>query len=391
MLLGRLPAGKVVPTVATVVRVRTRPAVAEGTELRLQRRTGAGRWTVDATATANAAGRASFAFQPGRGVWRVRAVVLTDPRARSRVGTVRVGWPPSRVLLRAPSRVDPAGEVTLRAVLNRPVQARLALQARPPGSRTWRNVETRTASVVGASKARTVFTTQPSRRGTWTYRVVKKPGAGGARQVSAARQVRIAAPGPPAFTSSVSRVNPSQVRFSHRAGCPVAVSQLRNLRMQYWDYGGKVRSGTVVLRADAVDAVRTVFRRAYEQKFPFKLVKPLEGYYAGGARSPHDSDVAAMNAGNTGAFNCRPVVGNPYRTSQHSYGNAIDYNTIQNPYVTASRVYPQAGRAYLDRSRYRAGMILPGSVVATTMASRGWPWGARWAYPDYQHFSSNGG
>ncbi|MGA7690145.1 MAG: M15 family metallopeptidase [Jiangellales bacterium] len=169
------------------------------------------------------------------------------------------------------------------------------------------------------------------------------------------------------------------------------MSQLRNLRVQYRDYNGRVRTGTVVVRADAVDAVRTVFRRAYEQRFPFKLVKPLEGYYAGGARSPHDSDVAAMNAGNTGAFNCRPVVGNPYRTSQHSYGNAIDYNTIQNPYVTASRVYPTAGRAYLNRSRYQAGMILPGSVVATTMASRGWPWGARWAYPDYQHFSSNGG
>ena len=30
-------------------------------------------------------------------------------------------------------------------------------------------------------------------------------------------------------------------------------------------------------------------------------------------------------------------------------------------------------------------------VLATTMQRVGWPWGARWSHPDYQHFSANGG
>ena len=56
-----------------------------------------------------------------------------------------------------------------------------------------------------------------------------------------------------------------------------------------------------------------------------------------------------MAANNTSAFNCRKVVGNPYRISQHSYGNAIDINTVRNPYVVGSRVYPAFAATYLRR------------------------------------------
>lgn len=34
---------------------------------------------------------------------------------------------------------------------------------------------------------------------------------------------------------------------------------------------------------------------------------------------------------------------------------------------------------------------MSGGVIATQMRHLGWLWGARWAHPDYQHFSSNGG
>ena len=98
-----------------------------------------------------------------------------------------------------------------------------------------------------------------------------------------------------------------------------------------------------------------------------------------------------MKADNTSAFNCRPVTGNPYRVSQHSYGDAIDINTVRNPYVVGSQVYPGFARPYLNRSHVRPGMITRGGVLATTMQRVGWPWGARWSHPDYQHFSSNGG
>ena len=90
-------------------------------------------------------------------------------------------------------------------------------------------------------------------------------------------------------------------------------------------------------------------------RFPVRSMKPTDAYYAHGRRTPTQSDIAAMNADNTSAFNCRPVTGNPYRVSQHSYGNAIDINTVRNPYVAGSRVYPSLARTYLNRSNVRTG------------------------------------
>ena len=121
------------------------------------------------------------------------------------------------------------------------------------------------------------------------------------------------------------------------------------------------------------------------------MMKPADHFYADGTRTPMESDKAAMRAGNTSAFNCRPVTGNPYRISQHSYGHAIDINTVENPYVTSSRVYPAGSQTYLNRRNVRKGMIVSSGVIARAMRVEGWPWGARWSHPDYQHFSANGG
>ena len=182
-----------------------------------------------------------------------------------------------------------------------------------------------------------------------------------------------------------------QVRYSWRAGCPVPPSSLRRITINRFDYRRTLRRGSLVVHAAQVPDMVSVLRAALEQRFPIRHMRPTDYYYDHGRRTPSQSDLAAMADDNTSAFNCRPVTGNPYRISQHSYGNAIDINTVRNPYVTGSRVYPSWARKYLDRSRYRAGMILSGGVVASRMRSLGWLWGARWGSPDYQHFSSNGG
>jgi hypothetical protein len=183
----------------------------------------------------------------------------------------------------------------------------------------------------------------------------------------------------------------SQVPFSWRSGCPVPPRDLRRISINRINYRHRVTRGRLVVHESAVRAVRSVFVAAINKRFPVKLMRPSDFYYDHGRRTPSESDVAAMRAGNTSAFNCRPVTGNPYRLSQHSYGNAIDINTIQNPYVTGSRVYPGFAGRYLDRSPYRKGMILSPGVVASRMSHHGWLWGARWSNPDYQHFSANGG
>ena len=183
----------------------------------------------------------------------------------------------------------------------------------------------------------------------------------------------------------------SDVRWSYRPGCPVAPSGLRRITINRFTYGRVVARGSLVASASAVPALVKVFTNALNTRFPLRSMKPSDAFYAGGRRTPTGSDVAAMRADNTSAFNCRSVTGNPYRVSQHSYGNAIDINTVRNPYVVGGRVYPGFARTYLRRSHVRAGMITSGSVIATSMRRLGWPWGARWSHPDYQHFSSNGG
>jgi hypothetical protein len=170
---------------------------------------------------------------------------------------------------------------------------------------------------------------------------------------------------------------------------------LRRLTVNYWDYKGRVRRGNVIVLKSSVTAVRSVFATAFASKFPVKLMIPVDYYYRGGKVSPASSDILSMNAGNTSAFNCRKVTGSRYRISQHSYGNAIDVNTFENPYATSSRVYPAAAAyKYYKMRKYHlgdAGVIAPRSVIAIAFARLHWLWGARWANKDYQHFSANGG
>lgn len=181
------------------------------------------------------------------------------------------------------------------------------------------------------------------------------------------------------------------VPFSYRPGCPVPPRLLRRVTMNYRSFSGEIRRGELIVRKKAVKDLSYVFRRAFKDGFRVQKMKPIDAYYKGGRRSPTASDRAAMAAGNTSAFNCRSVVGNPTKRSAHSYGIAIDINTFQNPYVVGSTFYPSKAGSYLRRVPCRKGMICPGGPIARGMKARGWPWGARWSNPDYQHFSATGG
>jgi hypothetical protein len=226
-----------------------------------------------------------------------------------------------------------------------------------------------------------------NRPGRYTFRAVAV-WRNGARATSP-RLVRTVVARPEVTVSGP--LTRSAVRWSYRAGCPVPPSGLRRVSINRFTYGRVVARGSLVVRAGAVPDILRVFKASFAARFPVRSMRPSDAYYAGGRRTPMQSDIAAMKADNTSAFNCRPVTGNPYRVSQHSYGNAIDINTVRNPYVVGSRVYPSWARTYLNRRNVRTGMILRSGVIATAMRRNGWPWGARWSHPDYQHFSANGG
>jgi hypothetical protein len=189
----------------------------------------------------------------------------------------------------------------------------------------------------------------------------------------------------PPFQASVAPVTAAELGRSWHPGCPVGPRDLRLVHVSYVGFDGRAHSGALVVHRAVQSDVQTVFRTLYMQRFPIRRMQPVSDY--GG------SDPRSMAADNTSAFNCRyAVAAGAKRWSAHAYGEAIDVNTIENPYVQGSYVSPAAGRAYLDRSRYRKGMAVARGVLVRAFASVGWLWGGRWAgTPDYQHFSRTGG
>ena len=183
----------------------------------------------------------------------------------------------------------------------------------------------------------------------------------------------------PSFTAKIEPLRWDELRHSYRKGCPVGPAQLRTVSVSYWGFDGKPKLGAVVVSARVAPDIVTVFRKLWAARFPLRRLEPVSVF--------RGSDDASMDADNTSAFNCR-FVGGTTRWSMHAYGEAIDVNPVENPYVRGSHVSPAAGRAFLDRSRYRKGMALHGGVLVRAFASVGWKWGA--GFGDYQHFSTTG-
>jgi hypothetical protein len=189
----------------------------------------------------------------------------------------------------------------------------------------------------------------------------------------------------PPFHARVAPVTAAQLGPSWHAGCPVGPRGLRRVFVSYVGFDGRAHSGELVVARAVANEVTAVFRTLYAARFPVRRMRPVAAYGA--------SDDRSAAADNTSAFNCRyAVAAGPKRWSAHSYGEAIDVNTVENPYFAGGRVIPPAGVRYRDRSRYRPGMAVAGGVLVRAFASAGWSWGGRWAAtPDYQHFSRTGG
>ena len=188
----------------------------------------------------------------------------------------------------------------------------------------------------------------------------------------------------PAFVAKVEQVSRADLRWSWRPGCPVGPSQLRRIRLSYYGFDGKPHIGTIVVNVRVTSQVAAVFRRLYGERFPIRSILPIDVF--------HGSDSRSTAADNTSSFNCRfAVAPGPKHWSMHAYGEAIDVNTVENPYIQNGRVSPANAEAFADRTNVRPGMAVEGGVLVQAFARAGWSWGGRWSpSPDYQHFSTNG-
>ena len=185
------------------------------------------------------------------------------------------------------------------------------------------------------------------------------------------------------FSWSQRRVTAADLPYTWRRGCPVAPSALRALTLRFFGFDGRSHLGVIVVASSSVTDVLAVFRELYAKRFPVRRMIPVDAY--GG------SDDRSVSADNTAGFNCRTAVTTgPVSWSMHAYGLAIDINPVENPYLEGRRVIPASGVAFVNRSRVRPGMAIPGATLVATFAGRGWKWGGRWSDPDYQHFSTNG-
>jgi hypothetical protein len=172
------------------------------------------------------------------------------------------------------------------------------------------------------------------------------------------------------------------IGVSWKPGCPVPIDDLRIIDMNYWGFDGTVHDGgRLMVHKDVADEVVAAFGDMFAAEFPIRRMELIEEY--------DGSDDASMAADNTSAFNCRPITGSPGRYSIHSYGKAIDINTVENPYVKGDTVLPPAGAEYLDRTDVRPGMIVKNDAVVKAFKKRGFTWGGSWhSLKDYQHFEA---
>ena len=172
----------------------------------------------------------------------------------------------------------------------------------------------------------------------------------------------------------------AEVASTYHDGCPVGRSKLSTITMNYYGTDKKMHRGVLIVRSDLTGEIKYAFSRSLGVRFPItKMVNP--NVYGG-------NDPAQMRADNSSGFNCRAVVGNPYRMSPHSYGIAIDVNPRQNPYRDINgKWWPENGTEYIDRTPRRGGMLSLESTMVKVLRTRRLLLG-RPVVPgrDYQHF-----
>ena len=173
----------------------------------------------------------------------------------------------------------------------------------------------------------------------------------------------------------------------YHGGCPVELSGLRVLGVSYWGFDHKVRQGTMVVNANAVAPLTTVFHKLYDLRFPIHFMSLMDAY---GPHPPPSGDVTA-------SFECRQAVPSPCSGgtgtgswSEHAYGEAVDLNPVENPYVGCGQTRDKTAVSFMKRTPLRRGMVTP--AVLAAFQSVGWGWGGSWygSTKDYMHFSQTG-
>ena len=170
-------------------------------------------------------------------------------------------------------------------------------------------------------------------------------------------------------------------------GCPVWMSQLRVLSFRYYGFDRQTHVGQVVVNMKVAHPLVKVFGKLYRIRFPIRDAAFSSTY------GPHPDQSGDVTA----SFECRQAAASPcssssttHHWSMHAFGEAIDLDPRENPYVGCGMTRDKTALSYLNRKRHRRGMVTPAARRA--FDSIGWGWGGSWigSTKDYMHFSING-
>jgi hypothetical protein len=201
-----------------------------------------------------------------------------------------------------------------------------------------------------------------------------------------------AATGHASAQSGVARLTHAQAKAVKAAGewhrgCPVWMSELRVVTYRYYGFDRANHLGQIVVNAKVAQPVSTVFAKLYGMRFPIR-----DGAFAS-TYGPHPDQSGDVTA----SFECRNAAASPcsgnattHHWSMHAFGEAVDLDPRENPYVGCGMTRDKTALSYLKRSHHRPGMVTP--AVRRAFASIGWGWGGSWfgSTKDYMHFSVNG-
>ncbi len=172
----------------------------------------------------------------------------------------------------------------------------------------------------------------------------------------------------------------SMVGRSWHRGCPVGRSGLRLLRVNYWGFDGYRYRGEMVLATAAVGRAGAALKEMYDGRFPIRRMYRVDRF-GWSAKLRGANDYKSMGSDNTSGFNCRSVVNKPSVLSPHARGRAVDLNTWENPYRSATGLVPNSWWA--SRSDPKIAWRSKSHPVVKIWARHGF----RWTYGtgDSQH------
>ena len=165
---------------------------------------------------------------------------------------------------------------------------------------------------------------------------------------------------------------------SYKDGCPVAVGDLRYLKVLHRDLSGRTLVGEMVVNQSIAEDLLEIFRALYDASYPIERMRLVDDYDA--------DDETSMQANNTSCFNYRNVASTNI-LSKHAFGMAVDINPLQNPCVRGARIRPSTATDYVDRSKDFPHKIDRNDFCREVFLSFGFQWGGDWLHTkDYQHF-----